>query len=175
MNDQPIYYKATRTDGRDFHPGRLDYAAALTSGEVVTHPVGDVNSGTAADYLSVSVSPTDCTGAQWPCRLFRVVPVGEVGVPGMYPSKRAVAALRVVEELPAIAALGPQGQAIAAMFDRARVLTGREITDLDAARDAARAAAWDAAWDAQNKQFLKMVNEARNGKTSWVFKEKADD
>ena len=57
--------------------------------------------------------------------------------------------------------------------------------ELSAARDAARAAAWDAArdaaWDAawaaawaaarddQESQLLAMVEEARNGKTEWIF------
>ena len=43
-----------------------------------------------------------------------------------------------------------------------------------AAGDAAWAAAWDAARDAQNKQLYKMIMEARKGKTSWVFEEKAN-
>lgn len=57
--------------------------------------------------------------------------------------------------------------------------------DWTASRAAAWAAAWDAAWDAgwgaaraasrdadwgaQNKQLEKMVREARDGKTEWVF------
>ena len=52
----------------------------------------------------------------------------------------------------------------------------------DAAWAAARAAArdateafWDAAMDTQNKQLYKMIMEARKGKTSWVFKEQADE
>jgi hypothetical protein len=142
------YWKCTRPDGLDFWSRKVDYAAALASGETITHPIGDIRSGTAADCLSVSVSPTDCTGAYWPCRLFLVEPVGEVGTPGTYPSKRSVAALRVMEERPAVEALGPQGQAIVALIERARALTGQEVTDLDAAWDAAGAAAWDAAWDA---------------------------
>jgi hypothetical protein len=32
------YYKATRPDGTDFRTGTVDYAAALASGEPVTHP-----------------------------------------------------------------------------------------------------------------------------------------
>ena len=39
------------------------------------------------------------------------------------------------------------------------------------ARDAARAAAWDVPWAAHEKQLLKMVEEARNGKTEWIFEE----
>jgi len=147
------YYKATQPNGTDFHSGRVDYAAALASGEPVTHPIGNVHSKSTAGYLSVSVSPTDCTGAAWPCRLFRVEPIGEVGTLGTYPSKRLVAALRVVEELPAVEALGPQGQAIVALIERARALTLQEVNDLDAAGLAARkafasSAAWAVAWAA---------------------------
>ena len=39
----------------------------------------------------------------------------------------------------------------------------------DAARDAAWAAAWAAARDDQESQLLAMVEEARNGKTEWIF------
>ena len=47
-------------------------------------------------------------------------------------------------------------------------------TARDATRDAARGTARDAAMDAQNKQLCKIIKEARNGKTSWVFKEPAN-
>ena len=43
----------------------------------------------------------------------------------------------------------------------------------DAAWDADRDAAWDAAWDAarakQDAQLEKMIREAREGKTEWIF------
>ena len=38
-----------------------------------------------------------------------------------------------------------------------------------AARDAAWAAAWAAARDAQEKQLVAMINEARDGKATWIF------
>ncbi len=151
------YYKATRPDGTDFYSGTIDYAAALASGDVITHPVGDITQG-AESYLSVATVATDCTGMHWPCRLFVVEPVGDVKHPASsdLPNKAACAAVRVVAELPAHEALGPQGEHIAALVTRCRALTLDELNRLSAARDAARDAAWDAArgaawgaaWDA---------------------------
>ena len=165
-------FKATRPDGTDFYTGKIDYAAALASGEVITHPARTLHPGDASTYLSVSIAAADCTGFQWPCRLFRVEPVGDAVPDDHYPNKRCVKALRVVEELPAWQALGPDGEAVVALIERARTLTIKEARRMDAARPAAwyaawyaagaaaryaagaaarpaaLAAAWDAAWDA---------------------------
>ena len=150
------YYKATRVDGTDFHTGTIDYEAALVSGEVIRHPAKRVRDK-AATYLSVSVDAANCTGFSWPCRLFRVEPVGRVMAKlSASPSKRALTALRVTEELPGHLALGPNGEQVAAFIERCRTLTKEQAKRLDAAWDAAwdaaRVAAWDAArvaaWDA---------------------------
>jgi hypothetical protein len=159
------YYKAVRPDGTDFRTGTINYAAALGSGEIIRHPSKRKTRNEPSTYLSVSVEPADCTGFQWPCRLFRVEPVGRV-MENLLASrnKRAVSALRVVEELPAHMAFGPNGEAVAALIERAWSLTEDEWSRLDAASDAvwdaplawdaARDAAWDAArarqaaWDA---------------------------
>ena len=146
------YYKATRPDGTDFHTGKIDYGAALLTGEPITHPSFDRKAG-AESYLSVSTSPTDCTSFSWPCRLFRVEPIGRAyKVSSDLPNKRAVCALVVAEELPAREVFGPNGEAVVAVIDRARLLTRDEVKRLAAALDAAwwaaRAAAWDAALDA---------------------------
>jgi hypothetical protein len=106
-----------------------------------------------ATYISISVSETDCTGFAWPARLFRVEPVGRIMTRLTdFPSKRAVSALRVIEELPAWRLLGPQGQEVAALIERAGELTADEIERSAAAwgavRDAARTAARTAAWGA---------------------------
>lgn len=139
-----IYYKATGPDGTSFRGGIVYWAV----GEVTKHP----NNGTAksrtdaADYLSVSDSPTNCTGFSWPCRLFVVEPVGSSKPwrphPDDLPNKWAARRWRVVEELPAHLALGPQGEQIAALVERARSLTGDEVRRLDAAGYAAKDAAW---------------------------------
>lgn len=145
------YFKATRPDGYDIRTGTIDYAQALETGEVIEHPRKMVRDDPAT-YLSVSVHAANCTGMQWPCRLFRVEPVGRTLTASINDSKRACRALRVVEELPAHQALGPQGEQVAAVIERVRRLTAVEDERLaaawDAARDGARDAAWDAAQDA---------------------------
>jgi hypothetical protein len=140
------YYKATRPDGTDFRTGRIDYAAALASGEPVTHP--DPHGRDASGYLSVATVPTDCTGMTWPCRLFAVEADDAREVGSDLPNKRAVTSLRVVEELPAWQVFGPNGMAVVAVIERARTLTADELDSLTAARDAAWGAARDAAWGA---------------------------
>ena len=136
------YYKAVRSDGTDFYSGGVLWDRV---GEIVEHPdPGNPGEHDAEGYLSVSVSPTDCTGMKWPCRLFEVEQVEGVPVweptPSL-PSKRAAHAWRVVRELPAYEALGPSGVEVAAFLDLLPTLTN---TQLSAARDAA----WDAAGSA---------------------------
>ncbi|WP_336649224.1 hypothetical protein, partial [Microbacterium sp. MMO-23] len=70
-----------------------------------------------------STSPTDCTGFSWrvngkDSRLLVVEPVGDVWTPhaGDLPNKRAATAVRVVGELPITAALGPNGDQVAAFL-----------------------------------------------------------
>ena len=149
------YYKATRPDGTDFHTGTIDYARALETGEVIRHPAKKMIRDEPWTYLSVSVHPANCTGMSWPCRLFRVEPVGRTLKAKISESKRSCSALRVVEELPAHMALGPQGEEVVALIERCRSLTTEEGRRLDAARNAACDAAWDAARDAAR-------NAARN-------------
>jgi hypothetical protein len=141
------YYKATRLDGTDFYTGTVDYAGALASGEVIRHPDRRVRDD-ASTYLSVSIAAADCTGAEWPCRLFRVEPVGRPTKASSLPSKRCVSALRVVEELPAHLALGPNGEQVAAFIDACRAMTKDDWKRVDAGWDAAWAAARAAARDA---------------------------
>ena len=147
-----MYYKATRPDGTDFQTCTIDYDAALVSGEVIRHPVTRKVRDDASTYLSISTEPADCTGFNWPCRLFRVEPIGKVGTASDLPNKRTTRALRVVEELPAWQAFGPNGEAVALFIERCRTLTPEQTKQLaaagDAARDAARYAAWAAAGDA---------------------------
>jgi hypothetical protein len=138
------YYKATRPDGTDFYTGKVDYAAALASGEVIRHP-GERVKDDAATYLSVSIAAADCTGAQWPCRLFRVEPVGRATKASDLPNKRCVSALRVVQELPAHLSLGPNGEAVAAFIAGCAAMNKADWGKVIAAWAAAWAAAWDAA------------------------------
>ena len=145
------YYKCVRPDGTDFYSGSVLWApeSIPEGGWLVTHPTSDrLSLGDAGTYLSVATVPTDCTGMQWPCRLLEVVPAGrQVLRTADLPNKRVSVAWRVVQELPAWQALGPQGRQVAAIIERAATLNNYEVRRLaDAcARAAARAAAWDAA------------------------------
>lgn len=134
------FWKATRPDGTDFYSGTIDYAAALTSGQPVTVPeVGDPSCCTGT-VLHASTVPTETlTGGSWPCRLFEVVgtPVAEEW------HKRGFFSLTVVREVDAHLALGPQGEHVAALIDRAERLDHQEASDL---RSAVGAAGRDTAW-----------------------------
>lgn len=147
------YYKATAPTGRDFRTGTIDYAGALTSGQQVWHPSSAcMVPNRPSTYLSISTAPAETLiGGKWPCRLFVVDPVGDL-LDGLSASeyKRACLSVRVVAELPAWQALGPNGQRVAALVRRASSLTGDEAPRLDAARRvatgvAARAVAGNAA------------------------------
>ena len=139
------YYKAIRPDGSSFHDPTFRWLPE--SGPIEGHTVRH-----ASHEDSVSVEPADCTGMSWPCRLLEVEPVDDYPVvtpePFTLPYKRAALAWRVVRELPAHMALGPQGVHVAALIERASVLTEDEVERLGAAWSATRDAAWAAAWSA---------------------------
>jgi hypothetical protein len=158
------FYKATRPDGTSFHDGVTKWQV----GRIVRHPAPNLASGLcSAGVLHFSDAPGETlVGGSWPCRLFEVEPRGEMIGPDEH--KYGTTALKVVVELPAWQALGPNGEEVAALIERCKTLTGEEIRRLyaalyaaqyaarysawDAARNAARNAAWDAArnaaWDA---------------------------
>jgi hypothetical protein len=78
----------------------------------------------------------------------RVVDLGRV-LDGLdYPHKRAALAFRVVRELDAFEALGPNGEAVAHLTERIAACTVEEIKKLGAAWEAAWGAALEAAWGA---------------------------
>ena len=149
------YYKATRPDGTDFYTGIVDYGAALASGDTIRLD-SDETEFPGPGWLHLATVPTECDGMTWPCRLFEVEPVGEFHRGEGHPHKIGCREVRVLRELPAHEAFGPQGEQVAALIERARCLTAAEIKRLHAAWYAARAAAraaarytaWDAAWDA---------------------------
>lgn len=157
------YWKAVRPDGTDFHTGTVQWAppAGHVGEWLVRHPTASVIGDGASGYLSVASVPTDCTGMEWPCRLLEVEAVGEVTTPNRaLPHKRAGVAFRVLREVPATEALGPQGEHVAALIRSVpditstpteRVALAWDATwyaALDAVRDTARDAAWNAARDA---------------------------
>ena len=157
-------YKATRPDGTDFYSGSVLYQV----GKIVDIGCSARRSPPVLCSSSVlhasDAKAETLIGGQWPCRLFAVEGRSVVG-PEYH--KYGFRRLRVVEELPAWQALGPNGQEAAALIERCRTLTeqeGRDLrTALDAARDAwaaARAAAWDAAWDATWAAALDAARDA---------------
>jgi hypothetical protein len=145
------YYKAARPNGADFATGTIDYAAALVSGKQIHHPNYPARESRddATYYLSVSTEPADCTGFSWPCRLFEVKPV-KPWTPNRddLPNKRACVSLKVVAELPAHLALGPNGEALVRFIEKCGTLTYEQGRAMGAAREAAWGAAWEAAWGA---------------------------
>ena len=152
------YYKAVRPDGTDFFSGKVRWLPPAgeplpEGGLIVRHPTATTPSlgDDAADYLSVSTEPANCTGMRWPCRLARLEAVDTaVWTPDAtaLPNKRAAAVWLVVAEVDAWQALGPQGREVVAIIDRVRMLTTDELRQLGAAQDAARYAARYAARDA---------------------------
>ena len=144
------YYKAVRPDGTDFYSGLVAWDRV---GEIVEHPdPGSPGEDDARGYLSVAVSPSDCTGMKWPCRLLVVEPVEGFPVwepTPILPSKRAAHAWRVVRELPAYEALGPNGAEVVVFLGLLPTLTSAQCRAArGAARYAARGAARYAAMDA---------------------------
>lgn len=171
-------YKATHPHGTDFYTRKVKYAAACGKRTLIHHPTGELVPNEPSTYLSVSVSAADTLiGGSWPCRLFRVEARGQVlSELRDSPNIRAVATLKVVEELPAWQALGPNGEAVVALIERARRLTRAEMDSLgtaryaawnaaryaalNAARDAARVASWNAARYAARDAALDAARDA---------------
>ena len=160
------YWKAVREDGTDFYSGTVRWAPEQgdipAEGIAVAHPTSTAWGEDHSTHLCASTSPTDCTGFKWPCRLLEMEPVAEVHEHAG--SKVSALSWRVVRELPAMQALGPQGAAVAALIDGLRRLDAEALARLadarvaawdavwvaarGAVRVAARDAAWVAAWDA---------------------------
>ena len=169
------YWKAVREDGTDFYSGTVRWAPEQgdipAEGIAVAHPTSTAWGEDHSTHLCASTSPTDCTGFKWPCRLLEMEPVAEVHEHAG--SKVSALSWRVVRELPAMQALGPQGAAVAALIDGLRRLDAEALARLAdawdtaryaardtaryAARDAARDAAWDAAWDAADAAVALVV------------------
>jgi hypothetical protein len=150
------YYKATRLDGTDFYSGKVDYAAALASDERVwvQMPAGNYPLRLCGPGVlhAATVPAESLVGGSWPCHLFAVKGRPLALDYDNHPHKRGFASLRVVEELPAWQALGPNGQEVVALIERARQMTPSDREEWAAAenaiRGAIRGAAWGAAWDA---------------------------
>lgn len=196
------WYKATRPDGTDFYSGTVNYAAACGTGLPVTAPTGSPcdPADRATAYLSLSREPGEAlTGAgwrgpAWPCRLFVCTPVGDVAaepdqmwqpcVPGNAAEasridmswKGRVRSLTVEAEVPAHLALGPNGEAVAAILSRVARLTRAELGASAAAWDepraARRAVAWEKAWEAARAAGRGGAAAAASG-TAWALTRRA--
>ena len=138
------FYKATRPDGTSFYNGTTKWQV----GCIVRHPAPDLSLGLcSAGVLHISDAPGETlVGGWWPCRLFEVEPRDDMI--GSEEHKYGCTAVKVVRELPAWQALGPNGEAVAALIKRCRTMTYDEAEQLFAARSAARSAAWSAAGSA---------------------------
>jgi hypothetical protein len=163
-----LYYKATRPDGTDFYSGTVDYAGALEFGKRLPRksrpPTGEFACCTSDVYHAADVPTETLAGGSWPCRLFEVTgrPVAEED------HKYGFQSLRVLREIPAQLALGPQSEEVIALIERAKVFTSDQFrwsavvwrrirpTDRDdawryarhMAWKGARVSAWGAAWAA---------------------------
>ncbi|MCC7408304.1 MAG: hypothetical protein IT442_09540 [Phycisphaeraceae bacterium] len=136
-----MYYKALRPDGTDFATGttkpRKGRWLPRIDGELVMCKRGYHVSDAPAETL---------VNGSWPCKLARVeIPDGEWDRDG---HKLVVPTYRVVEWLPAWQALGPNGEAVAVLIERARRLTANEVLRLFDAWHAAGYDAWHAVWHA---------------------------
>ena len=156
------YYKAVRPDGTDFATG----TTRPVIGEWMPRIKGHLKLCKRGYHVS-DVPAETLIGGSWPCRLFEVEIAEDVSPEHIDGHKRVVHTYRPVRELPAWQALGPNGEAVAALIERAWSLTADEIQRLgvldaawgaardaagsaarSAARGAAGSAAWGAAWDA---------------------------
>ena len=138
------FYKATRPDGTSFYNGTTKWQV----GCIVRHPAPDLSLGLcSAGVLHISDAPGETlVGGWWPCRLFEVEPRDDMI--GSEEHKYGCTAVKVVRELPAWQALGPNGEAVAALIKRCRTMTYDEAEQLSAAGSAAGPAVWSAARDA---------------------------
>ena len=134
------YYKATRTDGTSFYDSKTKW----TVGRITRHPNPNTSKGLCSSgVLHISDAPGETlVGGSWPCRLFEVEPRSAL-ISGV-DHKHGCTAVKVVRELPAWQALGPNGEAVAAHIERCKTITSEQARRLDAEQDAA----WDAARDA---------------------------
>lgn len=134
------YYKALRPNGTDFATG----TTRPRKGRWMPRIEGELIMCEWGYHVSDAVGET-LIGGSWPCKLARVeIPKGEWQREG---HKLVVPTYRVVEWLPAWQALGPNGEAVAAMIERAGKLTADEVQRLDAAMKTAGRAAWRRAMD----------------------------
>jgi hypothetical protein len=143
------FYKATRPDGTSFFDSKTKWRV----GRITRLARPDLGMGLCSNGVLHAANDPAMTlaGGSWPCRLFEVEPRGPMTK--VVNCKVGATSWKVVRELSAWRALGPNGEQVAALIGRASRVTFAEAQQIDAARvaawDAARwAAARDAAWGA---------------------------
>lgn len=125
------FYKATRPDGFDFFTGTVDYAGICGTGERLPEkspPLSGLDPSTATNqvYHASEEPHRALIGGGWPCRLFEID--GEVVARSPRGTKLGFYTMTVVREIEAHRVLGPNGEAVAEMIDRAQKLTHSEFT-----------------------------------------------
>ena len=170
------YFKAVQPDGTDFYTGTVQWvpeSGIPTEGFTVNHPTSTEWGERHSTHLCASTSPTGCEGFRWPCRLLEVEPAS--GVHEHDGTKVSALSWRVVRELPATQAFGPQGEAVAALIDGIGQLdddslnwlaSAGGITHAVVARHAARCAAARAASDA-NRFAAWAIARLTAGEAAW--------
>ena len=152
------YYKATRLDATSFYDSKTSWRVGH-----ITRLEGTLGQELCGpDVLHASTELGEVlSGGEWPCRLFEVEPRGELLTSPDHPYKVGCAAWKVVAELEAWRALGPNGQRVAAF-----------ITQVWAA---ARDAAWDAAWAAASYAAWDAARDAASYAASYAARAAARD
>jgi hypothetical protein len=156
------FYKATRPNGMSFYDGTTKWQV----GRIVRHPTPDLSLGLcSAGVLHISDALGETlVGGRWPCRLFEVEPRSHPLLDGgSNGHKYGCIKVKVIRELPAWQALGPNGEAVAALIERCKTLTYGEAKQLGAAWGAARNAAWVAARDAARGAAWDSARDAARG------------
>ena len=138
------YFKATRPDGTDFHTGTVQYTVGESLPRIPKVAGVARRCCTSTVYHASDTPSETLIGGSWPCILFEVT--GRVVASEGH--KHGFVTLKVVREIPAWQALGPNGESVARLIEQAKTITATQAEELRAAWDAARGAARDAPWDA---------------------------
>ncbi len=158
---KPVFYKATRPDGTDFHTGRILYEVGKKVRPAKTSLTPQI---CGAGYLHASDAPGEVlVGGRWPCRLFEVTGKPAAGFNDAHKHKGGFKQLTVVREIDPYLALGPNGRYVAGIIERIRKADSEEIKKLVAARGAAWGAAWEAAREAAWEAAREAAREAAWG------------
>jgi hypothetical protein len=120
-----VWYKATRPDGTSFPDGLFR--------------------SPATGVLRISDAPGEALAAgSWPARLFRVEPQAEPIPIGKH--QFSVTEAKVLRELPAWHALGPNGYRVAALIERCKTITLSESQRAAYLLDLVEGSARDVEW-----------------------------